>query len=89
MKTTSEAKSFLEGKITEANYDDLRAERDKILELVQNLDLNTKDYRRSVQALTTARKAIQKIKSGNNINPLSYALNAFLDFTFDRSQFGK
>jgi len=89
MKSLNEVQDLLDGKITDGSCDALRVERDKLLELIQNIDIERKDYRRSVQALTTARQTIQKLKSGVSVNPISYLWTAGVNYTFDPSHWGK
>jgi len=89
MKTKEQVINLIDGNIMDGNNDDLRSERDKLLELIQNIDLERDDYRRSVQALTTARMTINKLKLGKSVNPISYLWTAGINYTFDPSHYGK
>ncbi len=84
MKSKNEVIELLSGSIETAKHDDLRAERDRLLELVQNLNIeSTADYRNAVKALTTANDTIEHLKSGKSVNPIRYVLHAARNYIID------
>lgn len=84
MKNKDEVIALLTGSIESANHDDLRAERDRLLSLVQNIEgLNVKDYRRMVKALITANDTIEAVSKGRSVGVVKYVIHALRNYLFD------
>ena len=63
--------SLLNGTIDTANNDDLRVQRDRLLELVQNVDLETEGYQSAVKMLTTTNEIIERLNNGESVGTIS------------------
>jgi len=61
MKYESEYSSCLRGKINEASNDDLCAQRDRLIGLVNEQDLEGKAYWKVVDALSGANDMIERL----------------------------
>jgi len=84
----SDVVTFLNGRIERAGNDDVRNERDRLIYMLQDLDLEVKEYRKLANILCATNDEVEKIVNNEPRSFLSYAKKMIKNYFFDSAYGG-